>query len=146
MRWTACAFLFAAASAQSAFASGHLQIEQAWIRSGPPGAIMLAGYATLRNIGDAALIVNAAQSEDFGDVSLHESMNENGMQRMRALESVTIAPDASVVFAPGGKHFMLMNPKRELKSGDRVKIHLDTKSGSGATAEFEVRDEAATAP
>ena len=75
-------------------------------------------------------------------MSLHQTLEENGVERMRALGPVTLAPGASVVFAPGGRHLMLMQPGRELKVGDTVKIHLDTKSGDGATGEFRVQDDA----
>jgi copper(I)-binding protein len=126
--------------AANAHSAGRLMVEQAWIRAAPPGAMMLAGYATLRNTGGAPVLVNGASSPDFGDVSLHESVNQNGVERMRPLGDVVIAPGASVTFAPGGKHFMLMDAKRELKPGDNVKIHISTKSGPGAVAEFVVVD------
>jgi hypothetical protein len=136
------AFLLVAGSVQTAAAAGRLEIAHAWIRTAPPGAMMQAGYAILRNSGDAPLVISGAHSEDFGDVSLHQTLEENGVERMRALGEVTLAPGARLVFAPGGRHLMLMQPRRELKSGDRVKIHLDTKSGDGATAEFRVQDDA----
>ncbi|HST28503.1 MAG TPA: copper chaperone PCu(A)C [Rudaea sp.] len=126
----------------NAFAAGHLVVENAWIRAAPAGAAMLAGYATLRNTGDVAFAVTDASSGEFGDVSLHESVNEHGVERMRPLGDVFVAPGASVVFAPGGKHFMLMDPKRALKTGDTVKIHISTMPGPGADVEFAVRDSA----
>jgi copper(I)-binding protein len=122
-------------------AAGHLVIEHAWIRTAPPGAMMLAGYATLRNDGDAPITVMGADSVDFADVSLHQSVEENGVERMRPLGNVEILPGASVEFAPGGKHFMLMRPKRELSAGDKVKIHISTNSGDGAEVEFAVRSD-----
>jgi copper(I)-binding protein len=128
--------------ASNASAEGRLVIDAAWIRSAPPGAMMLAGYASLRNDGDAPVVVNGADSVDFGSVSLHESVEEGGVARMRALGRVEIKPGASVLFAPGGKHLMLMQPKRALKAGDGVKIHISTQAGPGAVAEFVVRDNA----
>ena len=128
--------------ASNVVAAGHLVVAHAWIRAAPPGATMLAGYAVLKNAGDAPVVVIGASGADFGDVSLHESFSENGVERMRPLGNVTIAPGASVEFVPGGKHFMLMDGKRELKSGDSVKIHISTKSGLGAEADFVVRDAA----
>jgi len=135
-------WLLACACATSAAAQERLVIEHAWIRTAPPGAVMLAGYATLRNDGDAPVIVNGADSADFGAVSLHESVSENGIERMRPLREISIAPGTSIAFAPGGKHFMLMRPQRELKMGDTVKIHISTSSGTGEYAEFALRDEA----
>ena len=137
-----CGFLLACACIGNAFAAGTLVVERAWIRAAPPGAMMLAGYATLRNDSDSPITLTGAGSADFADVSLHQSIEENGVERMRPLGEVTIAPGASIEFAPGGKHFMLMRPQRELKAGDRVEIHISTKSGDGADAEFVVRDTA----
>lgn len=123
-------------------AAGGLVVEQAWIRAAPPGAMMLAGYATLRNSGDAPLTVGAADSEDFGSVSLHETVAEGGVERMRPLAAIELAPGASVQFSPGGRHFMLMQARRELRVGATVKIHISTKDGAGAVAQFVVREDA----
>ena len=131
----------ASAVAANAQASGHLVIERAWIRAAPPGTMMLAGYAILHNDGDAPLSLTDAECADFGAVSMHQSISENGVERMRPLGRLDIAPGARVEFSPGGKHLMLMRPTRELKSGGKVKIHISTDAGDGATAEFEVRDE-----
>jgi periplasmic copper chaperone A len=138
-------FLLAVAIAPSAQAAGHLVVEQAWIRAVPKGTMMLAGYATLRNEGDAPLMLTGADGADFGAVSMHESIAEHGVEHMRPLGQLHIAPGARVEFAPGGKHFMLMHPMHEVKSGDKVKIHIATDVGVGATAEFVVRDEAPAA-
>ncbi len=124
------------------FAAGKLSVQHAWIRSAPPSALMLAGYATLRNDGDAPLTVSGADSADFADVQLHQSLQENGVERMRPTGKIEIAPGQSVEFAPGGKHFMLMDARRDLKAGDSVKLHIATRSGPGADADFPVRDAA----
>jgi hypothetical protein len=123
-------------------AAGRLKIEGAWIRTPPPEAAVLAGYATLRNSGDAPVIVHGASSADFGAVSIHETTESDGVQRMQALDTVEIAPGASVVFAPAGKHLMLMRPLRSLHSGAVVKIHLETNDSDGTDASFIVRDDA----
>ncbi|MBS0590016.1 MAG: copper chaperone PCu(A)C [Proteobacteria bacterium] len=123
-----------------AFAAGRLQVVDGWIRSAPPGAMMLAGYATLRNVGDAPLTINGARSDAFGEVSLHETMEVDGVAHMQALGRIDIAPGASVRFAPGGKHLMLMRPRGELKLGDGVKIRFSMSSGAIADADFVVRE------
>jgi len=135
-------WLLALGLATNATAAGHLVVEHAWIRTAPPGAMMLAGYATLRNSGDAPITVTGATSADFADVSLHQSVEENGLERMRPLGVAEIAAGASMEFTPGGRHFMLMRPKRELKQGDSVQIHISTSAGDGANAEFVVGDAA----
>jgi copper(I)-binding protein len=133
-------FLLISAAAASAHAAGRLVVEQAWIRVAPPGAMMLAGYAMLRNDGDASLTLSTADSADFASVSLHQTVSENGVERMRPLDRLVIAPGARAEFSPGGRHFMLMQPAHELKSGDKLKIHIASDTGDGATADFSVRE------
>jgi hypothetical protein len=123
-------------------AAGRLEASAAWIRTGAPGSMMLAGYLSLRNSGDAALTVVGADSAAFRSVSMHQSVEENGVERMRPLAKFAIAPGESVTFAPGSRHLMLMQPLRQLKSGDAVRIHIATESGEGANADFIVRDSA----
>jgi periplasmic copper chaperone A len=128
--------------ASHAAAAGRLKVEHAWIRTAPPGAAMLAGYAVLHNSGDAPVIVHGASSPDFGAVSIHETTEVEGVERMQAVDQVEVAPDASVTFAPGGRHFMLMRPVHSLASGAAVTIHLDTNDSDGVDASFVVREDA----
>jgi len=128
--------------ASNAFASGHLVVENAWIRNAPPGTAMMAGYGVLHNVGDAPVTVTGAESADFGSASLHKSTNSNGMEHMQALGDITIAPGQRVTFAPGGNHIMLMQPKKELRLDESVPIHIVTKDADSTVGIFVVRDAA----
>jgi copper(I)-binding protein len=136
------AIAIALSCAPSAFAAGKLVVEHAWIRTAPPSAMMLAGYATLRNDADTPLTVTGADSHAFADVQLHQTISEGGVERMRPTGKIEIAPGKSVEFAPGGRHFMLVRPKQELAAGSKVKIHISTTGGGDANAEFVVADSA----
>ncbi|HEX7112759.1 MAG TPA: copper chaperone PCu(A)C [Mizugakiibacter sp.] len=125
-----------------AHAGGRLTVEDAWIRAAPPGAMMLAGYMALGNTGDASVVLDAADSDAFGDVSMHRTVEEDGVARMRPLERVTVAPGQRVTFAPGGMHLMLMQPKRALHPGDRITIRLRHADGTTTSVEFAVREDA----
>jgi len=103
---------------------------------------MLAGYATLTNRGDAAIVITGASSDLFAAASLHETVQSGDVERMRSLGRIELAPGAQLVLAPGGKHLMLMRPKQPLPAGSSVKIHFDTNAPSGADADFVVRDDA----
>jgi periplasmic copper chaperone A len=122
-----------------------LKVESAWIREAPSTATALAGYAVLSNAGSKALSVVSAQSAAFAKVELHESLTENGVAKMRAIEKLEIAPGAKVEFAPGGKHFMLINPKPGLKAGDAVAIKIKDSNNCEVTAQFKVSSDAASA-
>ena len=139
LRWAVGAVLaFGALAAQAA---GRLVIDGAWIRTAPPTAAMRAGYATLRNAGDAPLQIRHVRSDAFGDVSLHATVIDDGVARMREIDDLRIAPGQQVVLEPGGKHLMLMQPTRELGPGASVTLIFDLDDGATtATADFVVRD------
>jgi len=126
-------------------AVGHLQVEQPWIRTAPPGTASLAGYAVLRNDGDAPLVVRSVSSPDFRTASLHESVSVDGVAQMRTLDSLVIAPGGSLVLAPTGKHLMLMQPARELASGASVTVRFILRDTSPVDVDFNVREDAPSA-
>jgi copper(I)-binding protein len=78
-------------------------------------------------------------------VELHESLTENGVAKMRAIDKLQIAANDKVEFTPAGKHLMLINPKAGLRSGDVVAIKIKDSSGCQTTAQFKVSSGAATA-
>jgi copper(I)-binding protein len=102
---------------------------------------MFAGYAVFGNDSNAPLTISAASSPDFGSVSMHETIDEGGISKMRLLDHVEIPPHTSVTFEPGGKHLMLMQPHRELKVADWVRIHFDASPGPGFDVDFSVCEE-----
>lgn len=132
--------LLAALLPAAASAAGRLVVENAWIRTAPPAAPMRAGYAVLRNAGDAPLRIRAVHSRDFGDVSLHATQLENGVARMRELDGLDLAPGESAVLEPGGKHLMLMQPRGELGAGAKAVVTFEIDNGSSTDAEFSVRE------
>ncbi len=139
------AILLAAGFATSGTLACDLKVESAWIREAPAAATALAGYAVLSNTGKSALSIASASSAAFAKVELHETMIENGMAKMRAIDKLDIAPGAKVEFAPGGKHFMLINPRQGLRSGDDVAVKIKDAAGCETTVQFKVGKAAATA-
>lgn len=125
--------------ADAAGAAGGLVVEDAWIRSGPPGAPALAGYAVLRNGSAVAMVVRPCATDGFAAVELHRTTHEDGMARMRPLAELAIDPGGEVVLAPGGTHLMLMQPARVAAPGERTSICLSI-DGQEKPVEFEVRD------
>jgi hypothetical protein len=85
----------------------------------PPrsGTSMAVAYLTVHNNSGRAVRVDDFASPQFGKVELHESLLENGVSRMRKVESLTIDPGASVALEPGGKHLMLLQPLAQTSGG-----------------------------
>lgn len=122
-----------------------LKVESPWIREAPGNAMALAGYAVLSNSGSKPLSVVSVQSAAFTKVEPHESFTENGMARMRAIDKLEIPAGGRVEFAPGGKHFMMINPRPGIRSGDAVAVKLKDSNGCETTASFKVSSAAAAA-
>jgi copper(I)-binding protein len=118
-----------------------LQVESAWIRTPPPGATAIAGYATLINTGMEVLRLQSLQANGFSAVEAHETLIENGVAKMRPLTAVEIPVQGKVTFAPDGKHFMLVNPKQPVSRGDVVSVTLRDATGCDTTVSFKVSDQ-----
>ena len=108
----------------------EITIENAWVRSAPPVATVLAGYMTIHNHSDKAVTLTAVNSPAFESVELHRTMMHNGMMHMEAINSLVIEGNATVKFEPSSYHLMLNNPKQKINTGDTIPFTL---SFDGAT-------------
>lgn len=109
---------------------GDIAVLEAWARATP---VKTGGaYLTLRNDGDAAdRLVDA--SADIAEMAhLHQTIKENGVEKMRGVEGIDLPPHATVKLAPGGYHVMLMGLSKPLKAGERFPLKLTfEKAGTG---------------
>jgi len=135
-RWIIAPVL--ALAAAGAHADGKLGVFDAWIRAAPPGASMMAGYATLKNSGDAPITLLTVQGDAFRMTSLHESIVADGVAKMRELHRLRIDPGETVQLAPGGLHLMLMQPRHAVTVGDKVKIMFLLADGRRVETWFDV--------
>lgn len=122
-------------------AACDLKVTNAWIREAPPGLMTLAGYATLSNDSGKSLHIVKAWSAAFAAIEMHESVIEHGMASMRELKTLDIPAHQQVIFAPGGRHFMLMGATKDLHKGDAVEISLQDQHGCTTVARFIVRSD-----
>ena len=136
-----CALALGVLIAASAHADGKLGVYDAWIRLPPPGAKMMAGYATLKNTGDASLSILTVQSNAFRGSSIHETVTERDVTRMRELPRVDLAAGAEVEMKPGGAHLMLSEPRHPIAAGDKIPIVFLLADGTRVETNFEVMAE-----
>ena len=122
----------------SAHAAGKLTVTDAWIREAPPGTDMLAGYATLTNSGDQPIILLTVQSDAFHMASLHETIIDKGVSKMHELHRLVIAAGQTVMLQPGGKHLMLMDPRKDIVAGERIEMMFLLDDGTRVETYFDV--------
>lgn len=115
-----------------------VEAADAWVRW-LPADLPAAGYVTLTNKGATTLELVGASSPDFEEVGMHQTLESHGMSEMRPVASLALKPHATVRFAEGGYHLMLMHAKRQLHQHDRVEIVFRFSDGRTMPVPFEVR-------
>lgn len=123
-----------------------MTVREGWARL-PPGTMsMTAGYAQIHNGCRSAVVVVAAGSSSFGEVSLHETTVVDGVSRMREIDGLPIAPGATATLQPGGLHLMLMQPKTMLEEGTQLPLRLSLEDGREVDGSLRVRRQAPVRP
>ena len=100
-------------------------VKDAWVRLPPPGADIAAAYLTLE--AKRPLTLSGAKSPAAEAVELHSMSMKNGVMEMRHLPALELEPGKPVTLEPGGLHLMLINLKKPLKVGDKVRLVLSFK-------------------
>ena len=142
MRWRRPVFLglmLALTPIAAATEEAGVSVRDAWVREAPPGMTMTAGYMLLQNKTSRPQVLVAARSSGFETVMIHRTVAKEGMTGMEHAPQIELLPNASLLFAPGGYHLMLLNPKRTLRAGDRVDITLEFRGGLVLPVAYEVR-------
>lgn len=121
-----------------AHAEGKIGVFDAWIRAAPPGSQMLAGYATLTNTGDTRISILTVQSDAFREASIHETVTERDVTKMRELPRLDVDPGATVELKPGGKHLMLSEPRHEIVPGEKIGMVFLLGDGNRVQTYFDV--------
>jgi copper(I)-binding protein len=116
-----------------------VSVRDAWVREAPPGVAVMTGYMVLQNNTSRPQILLAARSPGFETVMIHRTVARKGLTGMEHVPQVELLAHANLLFAPGGYHLMLLNPKRTLRAGDRVDIVLEFRGGFALPVVYEVR-------
>ena len=115
------------------------RVRDGWVRLVPGGMPMHAGFGRIENACAAPATIVSASSPSYGSVMLHESRIVGGVNQMRMLQELRIAPDDAAVLKPGGLHLMLMGGKAALQEGQRVPLVLGLSDGTQVRGELVVR-------
>jgi copper(I)-binding protein len=109
---------------EKAAGSGAITVEQAWSRATPPRQKIGAAYLTIRNAGDTADRLVAADSPVAGTVELHSMSMTDGVMRMRPVAAIAVPAGGSATLQPGGLHIMLIGLHAPLRQGERFDLTL----------------------
>ncbi len=120
---------------------GDITVTSAWARPNPGDGSPTAIYMTIDNLGAELDNLIGASAPACQAAELHESTEEDGVMRMRPLESIAVAPGSTLVLGPGGLHVMCLGVTQELVIGDVVPVTLDFGAAGAITVDADVRSE-----
>jgi copper(I)-binding protein len=115
-----------------------LVVSNAWIRLMPPIASSTAAYFILENQSDKAIEIVNISTAIAKKATLHDTIVENDMATMVPLKTLKIAGGDKVVFAPGGKHLMIMGLIEKLAENKEVSLHFKLKNAEEIIATMKV--------
>lgn len=102
--------------------AADIRVENAWSRPALAGRTGVV-YLTVQDAG-APDKLTGASTPIASQAQLHESFVDHGVAKMRAVQSLPIAPDKPVMLAPNGYHIMLLGLTQALKPGDTFPVTL----------------------
>lgn len=115
--------LNAPASAGQPDTSDGITADHAWAGATPGPVRNGAVHLTITDNGapDRITRVSTPIAEGAG---MHAFSNDNGIMRMRPVQSLAVARGRPVIFAPGGYHIMVTGLKHPLTAGETFPLTL----------------------
>ena len=118
---------------------GVVSLVQGMARASAPMAQTGAAYVTIFNGTDSEVRLASVDAGISDEVSLHETVEENGVMSMvEQPEGFPIPAQATLEMKPGGKHIMFMGLNQELKEGESRKLVLNFADGTSLPVELPV--------
>lgn len=115
-----------------------IELSQCWIRNIPTPSPS-AGYFVVDNKGEHDIKLLAAASEQYHDIMLHQTVDEDGMAKMKMADEIVIPAGQSLHFKPGGYHAMLEQPASAVSVGDQVELSLLFNNQQKVVTQCEVK-------
>lgn len=125
---------------------GDLSVTSAWARATPPGANTGAAYVTIENHGSESDRLISASSPSAGSVSIHETVEQNGVASMRPVETPAVPAGGTLAMAPGGMHLMLMGLTTSLAEGGTAQLTLVFETSGAVDLQIEIAPIGALGP
>ena len=105
----------------------------------PLTAAQASGYLVLPNPAAEPDTLVAVSVDWAAQAGVHETLEVDGMVRMRHRDRLVLPARDSVVLAPGGLHLMFMNLGRLPVAGDTVELRLEFSRGGSLAVPAPVR-------
>jgi copper(I)-binding protein len=106
-----------------------IEIKNQWVRASNDGQDVSAAYMTIVSNEDTSLI--AIYSDVADVIEIHSMSMENGVMKMRMLDTLDLTAGKPTELSPGGFHLMLFDLKKPLTAGKKAHFTLHFKNKAG---------------
>lgn len=106
---------------------------------GAPGEAS-AVYMRIKNRGDADHVIVSARSAAAEHIDFHQTVIENDIARMEALESLIVPAGETLELRPGGAHIMLSGLREDLRTEEQFTLQLECSTGEVYHLEISIAD------
>ncbi len=86
----------------------ELTVTNAYMPAVPPVSRTAAIYLTLENKSQSKIILSGISTPIAQHAMIHQTIESEGLVKMKYLSTIEILPGAKIEFSPGGIHIMLM--------------------------------------
>lgn len=106
-----------------------IEIKNQWVRASNDGQDVSAAYMTIVSNEDTSLITIDSDVADV--IEIHSMSMENGVMKMRMLDTLDLIAGKPTELSPGGFHLMLFDLKKPLAAGKEAHFTLHFKNKAG---------------
>ena len=106
-----------------------IEIKNQWVRASNDGQDVGAAYMTIVSNEDTSLITIDSDVTDV--IEIHSMSMENGVMKMRMLDTLDLVAGKPTELSPGGFHLMLFDLKKPLTAGNEAHFTLHFKNKAG---------------
>jgi len=106
-----------------------IEIKNQWVRASNDGQDVSAAYMTIISNEDTSLITIDSDVADV--IEIHSMSMENGVMKMRMLDTLDLTAGKPTELSPGGFHLMLFDLKKPLTAGKEAHFTLHFKNKAG---------------
>lgn len=126
-----------AACSNFVYAGDIVSIENAWVRPTNAGQDVGAAYMTFISKQDASLV--HVESDITKSIEIHSMSMQDGVMKMRMMETLPLSTGKPYKLEPGGFHLMLFDLKKPLTEGEQVNFELTFKSGKNGEFKQQIK-------
>lgn len=119
--------------------AAEVSVTEAWVRATADGQDSAAVALHITSQKDANIV--EVSSPAANHVEIHSMTHEDGMMKMRELDSFELKARQEVALGRNGNHLMLVGLKKPLGAGDTVKIVMTVQFGDKHKERLEVNAE-----